>query len=317
MKKELQYNQPWILNRADPYIYRHIDETYYFTATVPEYDRIILRSAKTLAELEQAEEKILWSRHLTGEMGSHIWAPELHYIDGTWYIYFAAGGAEDTWAIRPYVLACTGQKPMEDDWIEKGKMEAAAGDEFSFQSFSLDATTFALKGKRYFIWAEKGGVGKGISNLYIAEMENPLKLKTPQVLLTTPDYEWERIGFWVNEGPAVIRHGGRIFVSFSASATGACYATGLLWASEDADLCDPASWKKERMPVLATQEEKKIFGPGHNSFTVDEAGHDIVVYHARTYKEIEGDPLHDPNRHAMLMKLSWDKDGFPVFFHEN
>ena len=34
-------------------------------------------------------------------------------------------------------------------------------------------------------------------------METPYKLKTVQVLLTTPDYDWERVGFWVNEGPAV------------------------------------------------------------------------------------------------------------------
>ena len=55
----------------------------------------------------------------------------------------------------------------------------------------------------------KVGVGKQISNLYIGEMETPYKLKTVQVLLTTPDYDWERVGFWVNEGPAVIHHDGK------------------------------------------------------------------------------------------------------------
>ena len=63
--------------------------------------------------------------------------------------------------------------------------------------FSLDATVFEDHGKRYYVWAEKVGVGRQISNLYIAEMETPNKLKTVQVLLTTPDYDWERVGFWV------------------------------------------------------------------------------------------------------------------------
>ena len=41
-------NQPWILQRADPHVYRHTDGTYYFTASVPAYDRIILRRSQTL-----------------------------------------------------------------------------------------------------------------------------------------------------------------------------------------------------------------------------------------------------------------------------
>ena len=39
---ELQFNSIWIPQRADPYVYRHTDGTYYFTASVPEYDRIVL-----------------------------------------------------------------------------------------------------------------------------------------------------------------------------------------------------------------------------------------------------------------------------------
>lgn len=88
---------------------------------------------------------------------------------------------------------------------------------------------------------------------------------------------------------------------------------GMLSADEDSDLLDPLSWKKERYPVLMTDESLEIYGPGHNSFTVDEEGNDIMVYHARKEKEIVGDPLYNPNRHAMLMKLKWDVDGLPVF----
>lgn len=82
---------------------------------------------------------------------------------------------------------------------------------------------------------------------------------------------------------------------------------GMLTAEEDADLLDPLSWKKERWPVLESSPEKGIYGPGHNSFTTDSEGNDIMVYHARTEKDIEGDPLYNPNRHAMLMRLRWER----------
>ena len=75
-------------------------------------------------------------------------------------------------------------------------------------------------------------------------METPNKLKTVQVLLTTPDYDWERVGFWVNEGPAVIKRDGKIFLTYSASETGAPYCMGMLTADSGADLLDPLSWKK-------------------------------------------------------------------------
>ena len=313
MSQELEYNKPWILQRADPYVYKHTDGTYYFTASIPAYDGIVLRHSDTLAGLKDAEEVRVWQKHDKGIMSEHIWAPELHYLDGKWYIYYAGGDIDDVWAIRPYILECADQDPMTGNWVEKGKMTQAEEDEFSFEAFSLDGTVFENRGKHYYIWAEKVGVGKQISNLYIAEMENPCKLKTVQVLLTTPDYDWERIGFWVNEGPAVIHHDGKIYMTYSASETGAAYCMGMLSISEDADLLDPAMWKKERYPVLETNAEKGIYGPGHNSFTEDEQGNPIMVYHARTEEKIEGNPLYNPNRHAMLMKLTWGEDGRPVF----
>lgn len=312
-EKKLKFNEPWICQRADPYVYRHTDGMYYFTASVPDYDAVVLRCAVSLAELAQAGETVIWKKHDSGPMSEHVWAPELHYLDGKWYVYFAAGEKEDVWKIRPYVLECADSDPMTGNWVEKGKMRRAPEDMFSFEAFSLDATVFESGKKRYYVWAEKVGVGKQISNLYIAQMDSPCSLKTVQVLLTTPDYDWERVGFWVNEGPAVLKRNGRIFLTYSASETGVCYCMGMLTANENADLLDPLSWKKERYPVLTGNEELHIYGPGHNSFTTDEEGNDILVYHARTETEITGNPLYNPNRHAMLMKVEWDDQGRPVF----
>ncbi|GLX67755.1 glycoside hydrolase family 43 protein [Paenibacillus glycanilyticus] len=299
------YLKPWILNRADPYVLRHTDGFYYFTASVPEYDRLVLRKSATLDGLVDAEETVIWRKHEAGEMGNHIWAPELHFIDGKWYVYFAAGTAEDQWAIRPYVLECGDEDPITGTWVEKGKIK------LDFESFSLDATTFEHNGERYLIWAQ---YKDSDSNLYIAKLANPWTIMGPQALIATPEYEWEIQGFRVNEGPAVLKRNGRIFVTFSASATDHRYCMGLLEASLDADLLDSGSWIKHPFPVFETNEETENYGPGHNSFTVSEDGMtELIVYHARPYKELVGDPLSDPNRHARIQPFSWKEDGTPDF----
>ena len=56
------------------------------------------------------------------------------------------------------------------------------------------------------------------------------------------------------------------------------------------------------------------YGPGHNSFTTSKDGKtDLLVYHARNYRDIDGDPLHDPNRHARVQPFGWRADGMPDF----
>lgn len=302
-----EYNDPFIPNRADPYIILGSDGYYYFTASVPEFDRLIIRRSKTLAGLRDAEEKVVWRKHDKGIMSTHIWAPELHLIGGKWYLYYAAGDQDDVWNIRPYVLVCSGD-PMCDAWTELGQMQGA--DEFSFQDFSLDMSVFEHRGDWYCVWAEKVSVGKKISNLYIARMESPSKLATQQVLLSAPDYDWERVDFWVNEAPAVIKHDGKLYLTYSASATGECYCMGLLTIDEDADLLDPSEWKKENQPIFTSDREKGLYGPGHNTFLIlKDTGTPVMIYHARPYDEIIGNPLYDVNRHAYLAGVYWKDDG--------
>lgn len=308
------YLSPLVLQQADPYLYKHTDGTYYFTATCPLYDRIDLRCAKTVNGIASAKARTLWTKPETGLMASHIWAPELHFIMGKWVIYFAAGDYPDVWRIRPYALVCKGSDPMRDEWEVAGMMQAAEGDPYSFTDFSLDMTVFGLGGKWYAVWAQKVGTVSGISNLYIAELETPFRLKTVQVLLTTPDYDWERDGgFWVNEGPAVLKNAGKIFLTYSASATGACYCMGMLSMDERDDPLDPRSWKKSRYPVLKTDETLKVYGPGHNCFFKGDEDEWLTLLHFRNYEKITGDPLDDHNRHAHVLKVNFDESGVPQF----
>lgn len=307
-------NQAFIRQRADPFITRSHSGMYYFAATVPAYDCIILRGSSTLEGLRTAEERVIWRKHERGAMSCHIWAPELHYLQGAWYIYFAAGEAEDIWKIRPYALRCRGQDPLHGTWEEMGMVTPA--DDFSFTDFSLDMTVFEHRQRVYAVWAEKVNVGKKISNLYIGEMSSPTALKTPQMLLSSPTYAWERVDFWVNEGPAILKGKRHLFLTYSASATGDCYCMGMLSARLNADPLDPNSWVKAKEPVLRSDRIAGLYGPGHNSFFTNERQELIMAYHARTYDEIIGDPLGDPNRHTYLMRVVWEDD-MPLFKYTN
>jgi GH43 family beta-xylosidase len=307
-KKKNQFINPLALQRADPHVKKAADGTYYFIATVPEYDRIELRKSKTINGIKEAERVVVWRKHEKGPMGNHIWAPELHRIDGKWYIYFAAGGAEDKWKIRMYALSNPSEDPTKGEWKEEGQIVAKRDE------FSLDATTFEHNSQRYMIWTDRASNTVVNTGLYIAKMTSPTTLGDKQVVISQPTYEWEIQGHRVNEAPAVIIRNGKVFVTFSASATDASYNIGLLWADKDSDLLDPASWHKLPEPVFFTNESLKRFGPGHNSFTVAEDGKtDVIIYHARDYKEIDGEPLYDPNRHTRARVLRWTKEGMPDF----
>jgi len=301
---------PVVRQRADAQVFRHTDGWYYMTGSVPEYDRLVLRRAKTLEGLSTAAERVLWRHEKSGPMSGFLWAPELHLIDGRWIMYFAAGpsgGGEDVFRIRTYAIACDGKDPMTGGWSVLGQLQTA------WDSFTLDSTSFIHKGTRYLAWAQREPGIETNSNLYLAPLATPLTLAAKQVRLTVPTLDWEVRGFKVAEAPAVLERNGRLFMTYSASATDDRYCLGMLSAPADSDIMDPANWTKSPVPVFQSSPAHKVFGPGHNSFTTDERGRDVLVYHARDYAKIEGDPLFDPNRHTRMQRFCYTPDGTPDF----
>lgn len=301
------WNNPILRQRADPHVLLHQDGWYYCTATAPEYDRIELRRAKSLGGLAKADAKVVWRKHDKGPMSHHIWAPEIHSFDGKWYLYFAASRAEAIWDIRMYVLENPSPNPLNGTWTEKGQMK------MNWESFTLDGHPFVHKGTRYFTWAQSVAGTPGTS-VFIAKMDTPWSITGTQVAITRPDLPWERRGHNVNEAPFVIQRNGRVFLTYSASATDANYCLGLLTADEDADLLNPASWSKSPEPVFKSDPATRQFGPGHNCFTTSPDGRTIYhVYHARNYEKIQGEPLHNPDRATRAQVLRWKPDGTPDF----
>lgn len=305
-----EYSNTLIEKRADPHILKHTDGFYYFTASVPAYDQVILRRAETIEGLRNAPETVVYQRNATSGPGSgYLWAPEIHHIDGKWYIYVASEiNGRGSWAIRPIVFEGTGDNPLEATWVDKGVI--ATG----IDNFSLDMTVFEVNGVQYASWAQTDpSFGSG-TGLFIARLSNPWTLELPSVGISYPTLAWERVGHNVNEGAYVIVRGGKVFLTYSASATDHNYVVGLLTADETADLTDPEVWTKAQQPVFQSYEPTENWGPGHNCFTVSEDGKsDLFVYHSRGYKDIVGEPLNNPDRRTRVQKLYWRADGTPDF----
>src|SRR5699024_2042811 len=311
-KMNSKISNPIVLQRADPFVYKHSDGYYYFTGSYPLYDRIVLRRAKSLNDLQDAEEVAVWWKPDNGPLSKLIWAPEIHRANGKWYIYFAAASDtninDNTFNHRMYVLESASENPLQGNWDLKGEIETG------MDTFALDGTSFFHKDVQYYVWAQQDIKIKGHSNIYIAKMENPWTLATTPVMLSKPEYSWETEGFWVNEGPAVLTNNGKIFITYSGSATGIEYCMGMLTANEDDDLLSASSWVKSEEPVFQSSKENKQYGPGHNSFTESEdENYKIIVYHAGNYTDGVGGPLFDPNSHARAQKVEWSQDGTPLF----
>lgn len=313
---------PLLPSGPDPWVtYRH--GNYYYMNTTG--NSLVIRKTRSMAELKSAEQKTVWKPPATGPYSHGIWAPELHYLRGRWYIYFSADAGSNR-SHRIWVLENPSDDPLEGAWTLKGKV-AAPGDKWA-----IDATVFENTGRLYMVWSGWQGDFNGVQSLYIAELENPWTVKGDRVRISTPEYPWEKIGdrtlkrdpeaspgtaieeplhIDINEGPEILRHGDKIFLIYSASACWTdFYELGMLAASPSSDLLDPASWKKSPQPVFWQSPAAHAYGPGHNSFFKSPDGkEDWILFHANSAPNQGCGGRRAP--HAQ--PFTWKSDGTPDF----
>ena len=326
--------EPLIEERADPCIaYDADNHCYYFTATYPlngkdgadGNDRLVIRKANTIEGLATAKEYVIWDESENVGFEQFIWAPELRYIGGSWYFLSTAAlnGNGYSFNLRPFLMKCDnpGDITNPDSWGEPQRIQLKSGDTSGLDAMSLDMTYFEVGNKAYYAWADftrNAANPNGVSSIYIASVDpsNPTQLTSNCVVIAVPEYSWEVQRFTVNEGPSVLLHDGKVYMTFSASGTGSEYCIGLLTADATANLLNPASWTKTPYPIMTSGDfNDELCGPGHNSFTVNEAGDPVIVYHARPtvlHQYHGGDPLYDACRYAYVKPVFFDSEGVPV-----
>ena len=308
------YNEPEpclfsnpIADGADPWIIKH-DDTYYSIESsgggihVSETDNLI-----GLGENEQQ----VWTQPSTGWNRSNLWAPELHHINGKWYIFYTAGDTDGSPFLkqRSGVLEAKTDNP-QGEYEDKGMLYT--GDNIEDQSnnkWAIDMTPLEHNGQLYAIWSgweENEDTDRTPQHLYIAKMENPWTISSNRVQISSPDEDWEKsTELAINEGPEVLKNDGQTFVIYSASESWLpAYKLGQLKLVGD-DPMDPNNWEKSG-PVFQGTEE--VHGVGHASFTTSPDGtEDWIAYHTKVSTEPGWD------RVIHFQAFEWNEDGSPDF----
>ncbi len=266
-----------------------------------------------------------------------LWAPELHFVDGHWYIYFTAydGETEDTSAWngctgtpsnhRMYVLESENEDAFST-YTFKGQIREVESDytndtdratvDYNIKDghWAIDQSIFEWNGKLYAVWSGWSGYKSVDQRIYIAEMSNPYTISSERVELSRPEYAYETYSVIpaVNEGPqALISPDGKTLnIAFSVNRfDDATYSLGLLTLKENGNPLNTEDWTKTDKPVFETNEENSTYSVGHCSFVPSPDGSDYyVVYHARRGEDTNTNP-----REIRTQQFYWNTDGTPCF----
>jgi len=297
------FTNPLLPSGPDPWVYQK-DGYYYYMQTTG--TNLVLRKTAKMSELGSGVSTTIWTPKATGPTSHDIWAPEIHFLDGKWYVYFTAGPGNCCGGQRLWVLENASADPTQGTWTEKGQLVVPGQD-----LWAIDGTILEQNGKRYLVWSgqEAGSVQQ---NLYIALMSNPWTLTGPRTQLSHPQYAWELNGTpKVNEGPEILQHAGKTFLVYSASHCSTDdYALGMLTASATANPLDTASWRKSTTPVFSKNPTNNAYGPGHNGFFVSKDGsQNWILYHAN----LQANQGCGDARNPRMQSFSWKADGSPDF----
>lgn len=258
-------------NGADPFLFFD-GETYLYTKTTG--TNIMLARSESLLTVGGAEAKVIYE---PGSKLSDLWAPEIWRLDGVWYVYFAARTPGEKLHFM-YVLSNPSKDPLKGEWM----CEPLKGMD---DKFAIDGTVLELGEKRYFLWSGWETYENIQQDIYIAEMICPTEVKKEKILLSKPEYPWEKVGNpLINEGPEVLVDEKKVNLVYSASGSWTdSYCLGLLTMEKDKDPLVPENWEKHTKPILSKIGD--VYGPGHHCFTLSKDGSQtLIVYHAARWK---------------------------------
>ena len=309
-----EYDKPVdSINGGDPFIVEDGGDTYYTFTTG---GNIIIRKITAFDNVEQLEEKTVFTQGNNGIV-CDIWAPEIHKIGNRWYIVACALYDEN------YVPR--GKMPEAEEYdghtdyyrygfVLESKTEDIFG-EYEYKGMlapdglnNIDGTYLQKDCKLYYVCSAYLNVAH--QGLFITEMENPYTIKADSqpVMLSRPQYEWEKHGWWVNEGPAVLYKGDNIYLFYSASGySSGEYCMGMLTLFGD-DVMNVNSWYKSPVSVYKKQENKNIYHTGHCSFLYRENGDVFMVYHATSSENFFDSP-----RCTYIRKINF-KFNYPILY---
>lgn len=302
---DTSFINPLLPSGPDPWVIQK-DTTYYYTNTFG--NKLAIYKTNKMSALSNATLTTVWTPPTTGAYSGDIWAPEIHYLQGKWYIYFAADSSGLNSTHRIYVLENSSADPTSGSWVFKGKVADPS------DKWAIDATVLDYNGQSYLVWSGWQGDTDGEQDIFIALLSSPWTITGSRVMISSPTYAWEKNGAppIVNEGPEILKNSsGKVFLTYSASGCWTDdYALGMLTLKDGGNPLNPSDWTKSANPVFTKKPENGAYGPGHNSFFKSRDGsEDWIIYHANS---LSGQGCGN-NRNPRMQKFTWNADGSPNF----
>ena len=270
--------------------------------------------SRVLEDFHNPRKVKVWEPQGSG-WGNGLWAPELHNINGTWFIYFCGErDGEGPKSRRTLILQSGSKDPMDPSgWRFMGPLKGVP------ENWAIDATVFFPRPNELYCCYSGWPINDYSDTeqqLFIVKLANPFEaIPDTLAVISHPKYPWERPdggNRGVNEGPEWIDIPGFRGIVYSAHGSWTCdYKLGLLELVGD-DPSDPKLWHKRKMPLLACDAPRGgPYGPGHASFLPSPNGDGTVfcVYHG-TEKIDDG----WGNRKARVIRLNgndFHRDAMP------
>jgi GH43 family beta-xylosidase len=186
---------------------------------------------------------------------------------------------------------------------------------------SFDMTYANLDGIGYYIWPSH-------SSLYIQKVDptDPTRLIGEAVKIKELEWPFEygkhnssSNDQGIVEGAAILQYNNKIYLSYAGATVDKYYCTAVMSAELGSDIMEQSSWAHPTYAALSSEDVMELegdqahCGPGHNSFSLDEYGNPIIIYHARPFPDPHCGPgaggLHDPCRHTVVKPAHIAYDG--------
>ena len=183
------FTNPVLETGADPQAFLH-DGEYFYVAS--DTRRLTLWRTPDITDLRHAKRKLIWDAPDGTDHSSGVWAPEIHRIDGKWYVYLAADdGNSDNH--KMFVLENGADDPFEGVFELKSRLKGDPND-----NWGIDGTVFEHGGSLYYLWSgwATPRVETETACIWIARMENPWTIGSARTMLSQPKHPWER--HWQN-----------------------------------------------------------------------------------------------------------------------
>ena len=313
----LEFQNPLNNNgRPDPYVAQK-DGFYYFLST--KGNKIAITKTQDMSLLAIAPETTVWTPPTGTDHSGSIWAPELYFLSGKWYIYFAAADPAVADSHHMFVLENPNSDPTTGTWTFKGKIYDTA------DQWAIDGTVLTIGSTNYFVWSGwENTATKYKQYIYLATMTNPWTISGTRVKISSPTNNWERyepsgnLGAGVNEAPIAIQKDAScpVFIIYSASRYSSDnYCLAQIQLTSGGSPTVATDWINKKQ-VFVKSDANSVYGPGHNGFFTSShtdgngtfKSENWFIYHARSVANTS-----NGSRTSRMQKLSWNADGSPNF----